>query len=131
MGMPSSLRLRVLTPVETLLEVEETRWVHVRLADGAGITIYPGHAPLLGETVSGVLRYADARGEHEFGATSGILHVEGNHIRLFTGGESAPGDPGKPSAVAQARRFERLARELGIRLGREEREILESHIEAR
>ena len=127
--MPSSLRLHVLTPVETLLQVEETRWVHVRLADGAGITIYPGHAPLLGETISGAIRYADARGEHEYDATRGILHVQGNHIRLFTGGESEPAEPGKPSTVAQARRFERLARELGIRLGQEEREILESHSE--
>ena len=127
--MPSSLRLHVLTPVETLLEVEETRWVHARLADGAGITIYPGHAPLLAETISGVLRYADTRGEHEVEASTGILHVQGNRITLFTGGESVPGEPGQPSTVAQARHFERLARELDARLAQEEREILGSHSE--
>ena len=128
--MPSSLRLHVLTPVETLLEVEEAQWVHVRLADGTGISIYPGHAPLLGETVSSVLRYADVDGEHGFEACSGILYVRDNHITVLTGEESVDGELRKPSTVAEGRRFERLAQELQLRLEQEDRDILESHSEA-
>ena len=53
------MRLTVLTPAETLLEVEGVKWVRVQLADGGGISIWPGHAPLLAETVAAELRYAD------------------------------------------------------------------------
>ena len=49
----------VLTPIKTLLDVEGVAWVQVRLADGGGIGIYPGHAPLLAETVTAPLRYAN------------------------------------------------------------------------
>jgi len=52
------LRLTVLTPAETLLEVEGVKWVRVQLADGGGISIWPGHAPLLAETVAAALHYA-------------------------------------------------------------------------
>ena len=63
--MARSLHLHVLTPAETLLRAD-AQWVHVRLADGAGISIYPEHAPLLAETLTASLRYADSSGEHGF-----------------------------------------------------------------
>jgi hypothetical protein len=50
--MPTSLRLIVTTPAETILDVPDVRWVQARLADGGGIGIWPGHAPLLAETVA-------------------------------------------------------------------------------
>lgn len=53
------MRLTVLTPAETLLEVEGVKWVRVQLADGGGISIWPGHAPLLAETVAAALCYAE------------------------------------------------------------------------
>ena len=55
------MRLTVLTPAETLLEVEGVKWVRVQLADGGRISIWPGHAPLLAETVAAALRYAGGR----------------------------------------------------------------------
>ena len=55
------MRLTVLTPAETLLEVEGVKWVRVQLADGGGISIWPGHAPLLAETVAAELRYTGGR----------------------------------------------------------------------
>ena len=70
------MHLQILTPAEALLEVEEAQRIHVRLADGTGLSIYPGHAPLLAETVTAPVRYVDASGEHEFDAEGGILEVD-------------------------------------------------------
>ena len=84
--MTKSLRLMVLTPAKTLLDVEEVAWVQVRLADGGGIGIYPGHAPLLAETVAAPLRYADGSGEHSLHLEAGILQVDGEGVTIFTSG---------------------------------------------
>jgi len=78
------LRLMVLTPAKTLLEVEEATWVQARLADGGGISVYPGHAPLLAETVTAPLRYADGSGEHALDLEAGILQVDRDGVTIFT-----------------------------------------------
>jgi len=114
--MSSTLELSVLNPAETLLKVREAAWVHLRLADGTGITIYPGHAPLLAETVTAPLRYADKAGEHVFNVEAGILQVDCDAVKIFTSGQSQRKDVPKTSAVSQEREFERLARELRARL---------------
>lgn len=80
------LRLAVLTPAETLIEVEEAKWVQAQLADGSRISIWPGHAPLLGETVAAPLRYADEAGEHMLNLEAGILQVERSGVTVFTTG---------------------------------------------
>jgi F0F1-type ATP synthase epsilon subunit len=123
--MGSQLYLQVRTPAETLLQVEAARWVHVRLADGAGISIYPGHAPLLAETVRGSLHYNDASGEHEFHARAGILQIEDDRVTVFTSGESEPAEQARPSVMSQERQFARLARELQARLEDESVDILD------
>lgn len=84
--MFESLRLTVLTPVATLLDVTGLRWIQVRLADGGGLGIFPGHAPLLAETVAAPLRYADAEGEHTLNVDAGILHITPSGVMLFTSG---------------------------------------------
>jgi len=76
--MLKPLRLTVLTPTETLLDVEGVAWVQSHLADGGGIGIYPGHAPLLAETVTAPLRYAGPSGEHTLDLEAGILQVDGD-----------------------------------------------------
>jgi F0F1-type ATP synthase epsilon subunit len=126
-----SLYLQVLTPAKTLLQVNAARWVHVRLADGAGISIYPGHAPLLAETITTSMRYADASGEHEFDARAGILKIENNHVTLFTSGEPEPADQSAPFNAPEEPRFDRLARALTARLERGDLDILESDREDR
>jgi F0F1-type ATP synthase epsilon subunit len=120
------VRLQVLTPAETLLEVEEAGRVHVRLADGTGLSIYPGHAPLLAETVTAPVRYADESGEHTFDVEAGILQVEDRNVMVFTSGKPEAAETPRPSAVAQEKQFERLARELQDRLQTEPENLLDS-----
>lgn len=123
------MRLRVLTPAETLLEVEQTKWVQVRLSDGTGLSIYPGHAPLLAETVTAPLRYADETGERMLDVEAGIVQVENHDVSVFTRGEAKVAEAAEPLAVARERKFERLARELQDRLRREEEVLLENGLE--
>ncbi len=110
--MAKTFELSVLNPAEMLLEVGEARWVHLRLVDGTGITIYPGHAPLLAETITAPLRYADEAGEHVFNAEAGILQVERERVTVLTSGQCEAETTPRTSTVSEERRFERLAREL-------------------
>ncbi len=102
------LRLTVLTLAETLLDVEEVAWVRARLADGGGISIYPGHAPLLAETVTAPLRYANGSGEHVLELEAGILQVDRDGVTIFTSGLTQT----STSEVSEDKRFDRLARTL-------------------
>lgn len=90
--MAESLRLQVLTPAARLLAVEAAAWVQVQLADGGGIGIWPGHAPLLAETVAAPLRYADGQGEHHLEVGAGVLHIEPGRVTILTLGEQPQQD---------------------------------------
>lgn len=124
--MAKLLHLEVLTPAAKLLDVAEAEWVHLRLADGTGLSVYPGHAPLLAETVTAPLRYADQSGEQTFNIEAGILQVEDNTVMIFTSGQLDAAEIGKPAAVSAERRFERLAQGLHARLEAEPEIVLES-----
>ena len=89
--MAKGHHLTVLTPDETLFDAD-VAWVQLRLADGGGIGIYPGHAPLLAETAASTLRYADASGEHALDLEAGILEVHRGGLTLFTSGIALPGE---------------------------------------
>jgi F0F1-type ATP synthase epsilon subunit len=77
------LRLVAWSPSETRIDAEQVEWVHVSLAGGVGLTIWPGHAPLLAETVAEAVRYADSTGTHVVDLDAGILHVEGSAVTIF------------------------------------------------
>jgi F0F1-type ATP synthase epsilon subunit len=110
--MTKPLRLTVLTPAETLLDVEEVAWVQAQLADGGGIGIYPGHAPLLAETVTALLRYADPLGEHTLDLEAGILQVDDNGVTILTSGLAHTSEVSQTPEVLEGTRFDRLAQEL-------------------
>lgn len=120
--MAKSLALKVLTPAEILLDVPEVAWVQAQLADGGCIGIWPGHAPLLAQTVKGLLRYAETA-ETDAGALdleAGILQIDRQGVMIFTSGlattESMPDQP----AYEQEARFERLTEALSrCQAGRE------------
>lgn len=78
------LRLQVITVNGLSFEALGVRWVKAELADGMGIGIWPGHAPLLAETVRAPLRYADSHGEHTVLVREGILHVAEGKVTIYT-----------------------------------------------
>ena len=106
------LRLTVLTLAETLLDVEEVVWVRARLVDGGGISVYPGHAPLLAETVTAPLRYANGLGEHVLDLEAGILQVDRDGVTIFTSGPVQASKVSGSLKVPDGTRFDRLARTL-------------------
>ena len=128
--MAKTLRLTVLTPAETLRDLREAAWVQVRLADGGGIGIYPGHAPLLAETVAAPLRYADPSGEHALDLEAGILQMDGDGVTIFTSGSHQAREgsqpPRDPASGPGEMRFERLARALLTTIRAQPEEILKA-----
>jgi F0F1-type ATP synthase epsilon subunit len=109
------LRLVVWSPSETTLDLGGVAWVHVELVDSGGLTIWPGHIPLIGESMAASLRYQDAEGEHALSLPPGILHVREGTVTIFLGGEDEP----TGEAEASGGRFERLAEAMIASLGRE------------
>jgi F0F1-type ATP synthase epsilon subunit len=110
--MGELLHVTVLTPAETVLDAEEVAWVQARLADGGGIGIYPGHAPLTAETVSAQLRYADPSGEHTIDLEAGVLLVDADGVTVFTSGSSQTSQVRETWQVSEEMRFDRLAQAL-------------------
>ena len=119
--MSEPFRLTVLTPEQTLLDVHRVAWVQAQLADGGPIGVYPGHAPLLAQTVAAPLRYQDPSGEHTLDLNAGILQVSGEGVTVFasTMTSEVSGEPQvrTSSEVSQDERFDRLAQELLGALG--------------
>ena len=114
--MAEPLRLMVWTPSETLLDVEPLEWVHVELAQARGLTIWPGHLPMLGETASAPVRYADHGGTHAVELPPGIVQVQDRTVTLFltsTTGERSP------ELGEQAGQFSRLSEALLTSLAQE------------
>jgi F0F1-type ATP synthase epsilon subunit len=132
--MARPLRLTVLTPAEALLDLGEAAWVQVHLADGGPIGIYPGHAPLLAETVGAPLRYADPSGEHALDLEAGILQVDADGVTIFTSGSRQaregsppPHDSGSESgSVSGEMRFDRLAQALLTAIRAQPEDILDT-----
>ncbi len=119
------LRLLILTPVETLLETGPLQRVLVQLADDAPLAIYPGHAPLIAETVTAPVRYTDEEGaQHLMEVEAGVLRILEGEVSLFT-----PGFVGREVTVADegAQTFERLARALLESLRAQPEPRLENH----
>jgi len=102
--MAKPLTLRVMTPAETILEAADVAQIQLQVADGS-LGIWPGHAPLLAQTVRAPLHYTDETGEHALNLESGILHIDQTGVTILTGGlVAAEAESGQP-----ARHFERLA----------------------
>jgi F0F1-type ATP synthase epsilon subunit len=87
-----TLRLSVLAPAGPLVSAEEVAWIQARLADGGSIGIWPGHAPLLAETIDGPLRYSDGASEYALELRAGVLHIDSVGATVLIPGtvETAP-----------------------------------------
>ncbi|MFP4395080.1 MAG: hypothetical protein ACLFTI_07425 [Anaerolineales bacterium] len=116
--MADPLRLTVLTPGETLLEVAAVEKVRLKLQDGGWLSIYPLHAPLIAETMAGNVSYIEEGMMRSINLAPGILWISEGDITIFTSGEVGAEVAGRsPEKLAQeAERFDRLARQLLITL---------------
>lgn len=83
------LQLRVVTPEGIILNAAELTTISVLLVDGGAIGIRPGHAPLIAETVKGVVRYRKINSEEEINLHSGVLDINNNVVTILTAGEIA------------------------------------------
>lgn len=80
------LHLVVWTPSEVLLDVQPVEWVHVELVGEKGLTIWPGHLAMLGETVPAALTYLDEAGQHSVELPPGIVQVDKGTVNVFLSG---------------------------------------------
>ncbi len=116
--MPDLLRLSVVTPGKTLLDVANVGKVRLKLADQAWLSIYPRHAPLLAETLAGPVTYTSGASDATIFVSASILQVVDNTVTLFASGELAASGVAPAAAVSgevgdeDAARFDRLARVL-------------------
>ena len=90
--------------------------MQAQLSDGGPIGVYPGHAPLLAETVAAPLRYQDPSGEHALDLSAGILQVSSDGVTVFASSQTS--DASLTLEVSENdERFDRLAQELLGALG--------------
>lgn len=80
--LPNSLKLRVVTP-EQLLVDEEVVEVALPGLDGQ-LGIFPGHSPLLVTLGEGDLFYRASHKEQTFGVHGGYAEVQADRIQVFT-----------------------------------------------
>ena len=111
--MIEPLSLRVWSPSETLLNVDDVSKVIVPLNDGL-IGILPGHTTLLAESADGEIRYTDKDSEEfQMDLFGGILKVENNQVLLFTSGvREENSELLKPAQIEEELKFDRVALEL-------------------
>jgi F0F1-type ATP synthase epsilon subunit len=125
--MAQRLTLTVLTPESSLLWVDSARKVRVKLEDGAWLSVYPHHAPLVGTMLPGPLYYEVDVALENPGAgfetrtialSGGILRVADNDIVILTHGPLSP-ELATGDGDEDVRAFDRLARQLMVSLGAE------------
>ena len=68
--------------------------------------IYPGHAPLLGALVSGVVRYTSGGAEHYCAVSPGTVNVAANTVTVLARTAEPAPDIDLPRAEAALRRAE-------------------------
>jgi len=81
-GMPNSLKLKVITPDQILVD-EEVHEVGLPGLDGC-LGILPGHSPLLVTLGDGDITYRISNKEQTFGVSGGYAEVHADRIQVFT-----------------------------------------------
>jgi F0F1-type ATP synthase epsilon subunit len=127
----------VLTPERSLLQETSVRKVRVKLADGAWLSVYPHHAPLIAGILPGTLYYEiDAIPERpdagarviDITVAGGLLKVNDNDVVILSHGAwlTRPADmedvlqetaAGLDADGDTGETFDRLARQLMLSLG--------------
>lgn len=102
--MADTLHLEIVTAGGAAVDTQAAQ-VTLPLADGeAGIL--PGHAPLLGALVSGVVRYTSGGAEHYCAVSPGTVNVAANTVTVLARTAEPAPDIDLPRAEAALRRAE-------------------------
>ena len=78
--MSGVLSVTVVTPEGKLFEVEQAQKVRICLADGGWLSVYPRHAPLIGEILPGAVQITTAEGETSVSVGPGFVRVAGPSV---------------------------------------------------
>lgn len=81
------LKLRVITPEGVILDESTLISVNIPLADDCPIGVRPGHAPLIAETIKGIVHYRGPEKQGEITLHAGVLDIRDNEIIVLTPGE--------------------------------------------
>lgn len=118
------LSLKILSPEETVFEIDQLTAVNIPLTNGVPIGVRPGHAPLIAETAKGKVRYRSANGEQNIELYGGVLDIRNNIITILTAGEikETPTELAQPIEIE----YERLMQTLIKKLASDETATIES-----
>jgi F0F1-type ATP synthase epsilon subunit len=107
--MTQSITLTILSPDQVILNVKKVRMVRTRLRGDSWLSIYPNHAPLIAELLPGKLVYSADDQQEEIDLPAGIMQVNENKIKIFTGSSLHSETSDEVSKVQQ---FDNLSRML-------------------
>ncbi len=110
--MTKSLSFTVLSPDSVIFEAENVTKVRARLRGDTWLSVYPGHAPLLAETLPGKLEYEINEHQSELILSAGILQVKQNHITVFVSKAHLADDNMDDSDAGRVERYDKLSRML-------------------
>ena len=80
------MRLLITSPDGHLLDVEGVDWVNIHLSDGAPISIYTNHAPLVAMHAACVLKYRINDEVFKQPITKGVLSISDNTVKCLVEG---------------------------------------------
>jgi F0F1-type ATP synthase epsilon subunit len=83
----AGLSLKILSPEGVILNAHELSGVNVPLVDGGSIGIKPGHAPLIAETIDGMVQYLIGIEERTIEVHAGVLDIKNNVVTILTAGK--------------------------------------------
>ena len=89
------MRLLITSPEGDLLDVNSVDWVNVHLSDGAPISIYANHAPLVALHAACVLKYRVKDEVFKQPITKGVLSISNNTVKCLVEGETPAPSPDK------------------------------------
>ncbi|TFG72676.1 MAG: hypothetical protein E4H27_02190 [Anaerolineales bacterium] len=110
--LTKTLSLSILSPDRVILEVENVTRLTARLGNDTLLSIYPGHAPLLVETLPGILEYFVDEKRIELALYGGILHVLQQYVTVFVNKSLDAGVGTDDSDGREGAHFEKLSRML-------------------
>ena len=102
--MTDTLHLEIITAGGAVVDTQAAQ-VTLPLADGE-VGILPGHAPLLGALMCGVVRYTAAGKEHYCAVSPGTVNVAANTVTVLARTAEPAPDIDLPRAEAALRRAE-------------------------